>query len=84
LRASEPATNRTGMAKSPDRIRDGTNGADPVSRVEPTQSARGLRREPAAYQALAGRGCGRARTRAQTLGMAALARSDRFFALHMA
>src|ERR1700722_18006510 len=30
LRASEPATNRTGMAKSPDRIRDGTNGADPV------------------------------------------------------
>src|SRR5580693_5415570 len=29
------------------RIRDGTNGADPVSRVEPTRSARGLRGEPA-------------------------------------
>ena len=29
------------------RIRDRTNGADPVSRVEPTRSSRGLRREPA-------------------------------------
>jgi hypothetical protein len=30
-----------------DRIRDRANGADPVPRVEPTWSARGLRREPA-------------------------------------
>ena len=29
------------------RFRDGANGADPVSRVEPTRSARGLCREPA-------------------------------------
>ena len=29
------------------RIRDGANGADPVSRVEPAWSPSGLRREPA-------------------------------------
>ena len=32
---------------SSDRVRDRTHGADPVSRVEPTRSARGLRGEPA-------------------------------------
>ena len=39
------------LAKAPKlsshRIRDRAHGADPVSRVEPTRSARGLRREPA-------------------------------------
>ena len=32
---------------SSDRLRDGTNGADPVPRVEPNGPPRGLRREPA-------------------------------------
>jgi hypothetical protein len=32
---------------SSDRLRDGTNGADPVPRVEPNRLPRGLRREPA-------------------------------------
>src|SRR5271154_2025434 len=32
---------------SSDRVRDRTNGADPVSRVEPTRPSRGLYREPA-------------------------------------
>ena len=31
---------------SPNCLRDRTHGADPLSRAEPTQSARGLRGEP--------------------------------------
>src|SRR5580704_7511514 len=57
MRASEPTTStapawpsRTWL--SPDRIRDGTNGADPVSRVEPTQSAAVCVESRQAYQAL--------------------------------
>ena len=39
------------LAKAPNcpsrRIRDGADGADPLSRTEPARSARRLRREPA-------------------------------------
>jgi hypothetical protein len=67
---------------SPDRIRDGANGADPVSRVEPTQSARGLRREPAAYQALKSLATHKT-DRNDARGLAHLARTGFFKPVHV-
>jgi hypothetical protein len=48
--ASRPRRSLTNWRKrqvSSHRIRDQANGADPVSRVEPTRFARSLREEPA-------------------------------------